>query len=344
MSKHRSVEELNAMFDGEAPEVLGDEYPEILDEHPHRVHVVDSPGDIQIEDERPNNSNSPFRNDWDVDVERIEKAAIGPAGQVLDDFDQTFQVRQAEHAQTAAAAPFVRTNQPPSATGAILGGNATLQITPPAAVGGNVADPIQEVCAWMGASDAETTPVTITLSAVGNIVPKSQPAVAPIRSYAIVSVGTRGVLIPIRVDIGTGCQFTVSGSQVRVQVALDAQSLDYTSLNAFPQVIFTAMMSFLVTQKQTPVTCTQYINSLNNGANSAVFTIPRLAKTLQIATENKGNTFQVGIADSALNDSNVYDASSTTPPIVLPGDAAAVQIHNNGPNPSSLRLIYELSL
>lgn len=329
MTRHRSVEELNSLFDGET---LGD--VDIVDEVPHREHVVSGPGTVGLEDERLNRGS--YRDDWDVEVDNNEKAQVGPRGEITgDDFDAAFRLKEMEKAEQQKAAPPVSIN-PPSASKAILGGIATLQIPV-----GSLVDVQQEVCAWVGEFDIETTSVTVSLGVAGQ--PFNNPAnVLPIRAYAIVSFGTRGTLIPIRVDIGAGCQFTVSGNEVRVTLALDAASQSWSGITVSPQVQLSAMLSFQTTQRQAPIICTHYISALANAA-SVTLALPVFAKLIRIAVSNPLTVVAVQALDSS---GNVLEtiAAGGTQQLPLSGDTAAIKVTNSSGGTSNVRFIYGLEL
>ncbi len=306
--------------------------------HDEPIHLFHDGAKYTIAEPREDEG-QPFKSDWEEAVAARDRAMVGPNNEHLDDFNQLWQLQQAQNAATAAAAPPVSTN-PPSVTSAILGGQATLQIPM-----GSFVDQAQEVCAWQGADDSETTSAVVTLGAIGlSYFSPNGSGVLPIRPYALVSVGTRGYLIQIRVDIGPGgCQFNVAGSQVRVQVCLDAASQSWAGITTTPTVPLTAMISFKTIYRESPITCTQYISALAANTNSAVTPVPVFAKTVRVAASDAPSTFTLYALDSS---GNLIEsiAGGGTSLIPLSGDCAATELHNNGPNTSNARLIFGLEL
>jgi hypothetical protein len=339
---------------GMTPDSIGvDEYGDAADEdhvgvggtgqveiHDRPAHILDFGGaNMQIVDEQVDNK--PFKDDWDHMVEQRERAKVGPNGEHLGDFDQLYQLPGAQAQALQEQAPFARTNVPPSVVGQILGGQASLAVDPVA-----LKDVETEVCAWQGADDAETSPVTVLFGPVGAAYTFNQgPNTLPLRPYGLVKFGTRGFLLEAKVDIGQGCQLTVPGSQVRVTVGLEAPAT-VPGGTVSPPVTLTGMLSFLVTQRQKPITRTIYVDNLGPGADQIV-TVPNFAKDL-IVIRDHDNTIVCHVNFMNSRGTNVYrfDLASgffQTVPVILTGEVAQVDIVNDdGAITANFRLVFGL--
>lgn len=196
--------------------------------------------------------------DFDVMVEKREAAMI-EAGH--DDLAREAILMEQGAAAAAAAAPPSSTN-PVSATNTPLGGQATPDSTKP---------PV-EVARWVG-DDREATNFTITASFVQP--PQSAGVLSGIggRSYLIVQWGCRGVANSMEVDVGNGCEFTLTGSFVSVSVAYDGRSVNGATQGQ-PVAV---SLAFRDGNRTTPLTRTKIFNSVGNVAGQ-LFLIPPFAK------------------------------------------------------------------
>lgn len=240
----------------------------------HETHLVNDGSTVQIADPAPQGI---YKSDWDDMLEQRAKASIGPNGELLDDFDQEFELMNAHTQATNDAAPATNTN-PLSSITAILGGSATLQ----AGQAGTSPVPT-EVARWNGA-DSETTNVTVT---IGPSVPTAQAGsgAGGIRQsipYAVVQWGTRGISMIAYVDASIGAQFTIGASYVSLSLAM--QSLyGYNGLNGVPQpTLLSGMLSFRQITKASQLTYSVIVPDLDAAATVGLFPVPPFATTLRV--------------------------------------------------------------
>ena len=289
----------------------------------HDTHMVNDGSTVQIADV-DHDANGPYVDDWQQLLRDRAKAAIGPNGQLLDDFDQEFELGQQKTADAQAVAPPANTN-PPSSITAILGGQAQVSANQP---------PI-EVARWVG-DDTEATNVTIN---VGPVSPQNTFANTnySYRNYARVQFGTRGFLLPVEVDLGQGCQFTVSGSMVTVALAVDPNP--NATFNQSAQLV--GMMSFRQANRTAPITRTRYIDLLTGSEDVLV---PPFAKRVTFYVINITANATFDFLDSQSNVAGIYTlaAGTQSATLVLPGDCVAVQVNVSAQ--SSVRMVFELAL
>jgi len=225
------------------------------------THLIDDGATIQIADPVPQGV---FEDDWNQLLRQRAEAAIGPNGEALDDFDQEFQLLGTTRAELNAVAPFTRSN-PPTLLNSVLGSQA-IASNAPGSLAVNVAN-------WIG-DDAETTPVTVTFYEVQAFQISAPKASGIFRPYGIVKFGTRGVLATAEVDMDQ--QFTISGSQVTLEVAMEI-----TSGGTTETMLLAGMLSFKPVVRTAPVTRTLYLGSIADAASVTV-TVPNFAKSVTV--------------------------------------------------------------
>ena len=278
---------------------------------------------------------------------------IKDAYPTADDLTHKSLLRAKKQANAAAAAPPVSTN-PASSTGAVLGGQLTVYSAP--GMGNGVATPPGsplQTANWVG-DDSETCPITITLAPVQQIGALSglytarQPGPRP---YAIIQFGTRGMLVSAQVDIGTGCQLTVSGSSCTVQVCLDG----YTAGANIPlgdqvSMILAGMVSaFSPIFRTAPLTRTIYFDGAQAAAGSTI--VPPFAKSVKFWRNNSTS----GPVTFTFFDSGepryTYTLPATTGDGVtgymfnpIPIDGSIVSVAFSGADSGQSCLIFELDL
>lgn len=258
-----------------------------------------------------------------------------------DSLDKKVATRNAEWQQLDAMAPFMRTN-PVSALNGTLGNQATLRIGPNVdASEGNA-----QVALWQG-DDAETGPVTVTLAPVvgvqsPNVVSKSITGgnVPIIRPYAIVQFGTRGFAANFEVDIGLGCQFTLTASTVSVQVLLEQTA---GALDAETEVQLSGMLSFGPTNRQpAPITRSKWIN-VGAGSTSSAIPIPAFAKRVYLLNGIAAATW--ALAFKASDGSTLYGLTGTgtmTVPAMIANGIYTMTVQATGGDIVRGALVFEL--
>lgn len=247
-----------------------------------------------------------------------------------DSLTQKVALRNQRHADLSSVAPFARSN-PPSVLAGTLGGQQSV-----------MAGQQIQVANW-GGDDAETTCVTVTLGPVQPINVQIPHAGQLFRPYGIVQFGTRGFMVKAEVDIGAGCQFTVTGSSVTVQVALP---LDNTTDPANVTTMkLTGMLSFQQIFRTTPITRTLYL--FNDVSPTTNYIIPAFAKELTLWKQLQADDYSIvvrsanGSASQALQ---VGAGDVMTTPMLLAGEAYSVDVTANGGSNNRGSLIFGLSI
>ncbi len=211
--------------------------------------------------------------------------ADGMSG-ITDDLTRKAMLRSQEHARLETVAPFARIN-PPSILKGTMGGQDRV------ATGDGVTEVERnaQVALW-GGDDAETTSVTVTFSQVqqlnnaAGLVMTSDAVVIP---YGIIQFGTRGFLVKAEVDIGLGCQITLSASRVSLQVALEPT----TGIRKTAQL--SGMLSFHPIVRTKPITRTKYFTT----AVAAVTVLcPAFAKDVVVFRDTIGVAMTLLFLDS----------------------------------------------
>ena len=216
-----------------------------------------------------------------------------------------------------------RTN-PPSALDGVTG--LTISVTS--------GEPVKELFTWNARSDAEVTTMTITLAPVldpeGRL-PASITGITPparVRTWAQVKFGARAAPMIARVDIGKGCQFSVTGTHVSVALAADTVNTAYT-------LTIGGWLSFSNANKVTPVPRTLYVESLAASATSTSQPIPAYARQLlPVQRTPLSQGFTIIFRDSGASEIfRIYGGAGTSSfmsaPLDLPGDAYAFIITND---------------
>jgi len=256
-----------------------------------------------------------------------------------DSLDKKVAARRAEWQQLDQMAPFMRTN-PVSALNGTLGNQATLTIGGPDAT---EADARAQVVLWQG-DDAETTPITVTLAPVAgvNAAPYRNSAtvgVPPAYPYAIVQFGTRGFLANFEVDIGQGCQFTLTASTVSVEVALE-QPAAPTANSVEAQL--SAMLSFGPTNRQ-PAPITRTLRRSVTAGVTEAFIVPHYASRIALQLGDPAGTYLLTFLNSiADNISAISGTGSMLSAVDLPNGCYAVSVKNTGAGNFVTAVIFEL--
>lgn len=292
-----------------------------------RVIVDSNAGLGAIENIRTGN----YRDEVDAYLDAKYDASLQEGG---DEFRTYMRMQQTARAAISREAPFVSSN-PPSAVESILGGQVLCLM-------GKLA---QTVAYWTG-KDSDTLPVTCMfgLAQYTNMSTSGKTANdAAFRPYGIVRFGTRGFLTAVTVDIGMGCQFTVSGSQVILDVGIDTAS---TNTSYVPSANLLGMISFNQIVRTTPITRTFYSDNLTNSSTFLV-DVPQFAKRVVVIRAPFNGSFIVeGYQDNGVsNFAQTVAASTMMDTLTLPGDTNQILVTNNsGSTLTSVRVIFELSL
>lgn len=270
------------------------------------------------------------------DVVRQRAAALEEAGG--DDLAAAVIHRNQTQQILGNQAPFVR-DTPASAAKSILGNTAV-------AISGQ--QPIA-VARWTADSDIETQPVTVTVVPVEQQFTPLGSAVAgtaQYRPYSRITFGTAGYSTRAEVDVGLGRQFTISGSMVQVEVALEAQT------NTPPDAVqmqIAGWLSFKTIVRTAPLTRTKYLGStVGIGTlKSATFVdIPACAQNVTLWREASSVAVTLFFMDAAGQLAYSYALSASafmTDAIPLSGDIVQIGLSPSG-TISSGRLIFGLSL
>lgn len=331
-AKHRGVspvaiiEELVAARS--AQDVLGSSFDAYMEIGQKQAHLLDDGAKLQIVDARVKEPD-----DFDEMIDARNQALADAGG---DELLMEGLLLQRNTQQLAATAPFTR-DAPPSASKAIMGGQVIVTGTRPA----QDLQPL-EVAHWNSDSDEETRAIAVTVGPVGSVLPDpvwGNPSVLP---YGQVLFGTRGYLIPVDFDLGRGCQFTVTASQVRLLLGL----IDISNTSN-PLMALTGMLSFRQTSKNVVLTKTQFITTLGAGATSTAQTVPNFAMNVTPFRDDNTQQITVNFIDSRnviRYQVVVAAAAQNLTPIPLSGDIVKTSVTNAAGNTVNVRLVFGLSI
>jgi hypothetical protein len=354
----RLAVEMMSQIDVASEEVIADE---------RQVHLLDNDADVQIADyepvyadelanstdevdldraqdelnERPDevvgyrggdnvrggHERSPFRDDFVDALHQQAKAGIGPNGEILDEFDQRFQMQRGEHEALVQEAPFVRVNPVSSLVGT-LGGQIDIA----------VGDDAKTVAYWVG-NNVESTAVGVTFFPVKQV----GALISRVRPIGIVIFGTRGFSGTIEVDILAGCQFMVTGSQVTLQVKLDQVGSSLIAMT------LAGMLSFSTVMKQSTITRTIYVPDVGASGLQKI-TVPYFAKKVSLWRGGTANINAVQLQFQDANQAVVYvvdlaAGATMLVPAPIAGDIVYVSVSDtSGLGQTNVRVIFELSL
>ena len=229
--------------------------------------------------------------------------------------------------------------QPPSVLNGIFGNQAS--ITP------NVAQQVVAPLANWGGETEETMPVTVTFAPV-LFNDTFRSVLASRRPFGIVQFGSKGALVRLEVDVGRGCQFTISASAVTLQVGFDISptNVGATGLESVP---FLGTLSFLPIVRTVPITRTVFVdNPIITNGNNRVFNVPLFAGNVVLwAATGFDPAVQIDFLDSAGNVAYTFAKAAGVPmltPIPLSTDIVQIRLTNGGPSSLLGRLIFQLEL
>ena len=267
-----------------------------------------------------------FRDDFTEELRLRALASIGPNGEQLDDFDQMAQMQRGQHEALSQQALWTR-NTPPSVLDSVLGGGALVKR----------GDPSATVARWTG-PDAETCPVTVTLSAVKN----ANDIVGIYLPIAILQWGTRDQLNRAEIDFGRGVQFTIGASSVVLSVMLDPDSTGTAALD------LAGMLSFNPCVRTEAVTRTMYF-SLAGASIVSRFLIPQFAKSFTVWRSDatavlniRLHSYSSTVLYSILRPAEGTAAESFMNTFPLPGDIASMTLSVGAA--TDLHVVFNLAL
>ncbi len=288
---------------------------------------LSSDGDLAAEDQP--RSDDETDDDLASIVSQREVAAIGSDGRPVSDFKMLQRADAVKNQQIAERAAYVRVN-PESAYTGLLGG----QVEIPAGAGADQ----QMVINWVG-EEVEATAVTISLYPTMNFTPYPSVLAALPKGIATIRWGTRNGTQEAVVDIGSGCQFTVTASSVYVSVGHAVSSLGI--LNNVP-IRLNASLGFHTCVKNTPLTYSSYIIN----TSPVVCARPPYASHVYFDRENTAAAWTLDFMNSfsAISYSRIIAANTyLTEPVKLSDDICGVTVTNGGAA-ASARLIWGLYL
>jgi hypothetical protein len=255
-------------------------------------------------------------------------------------------LRHQHWSQLAEVAPFAR-NNPPSILKGTLGGQQPVSN-----------DQLIQVAKWAG-DDAETIPISVTIAPVQFL--GDTPAVSqfkssdPFRPFAVVQFGTRGMSVKAEVDIGQGCQFTISASSIDLQVGMDSDPSN--SPPGTFQMKLAGMLSFHTIVRTQQITRTIYRGAFAGGdAANPNITIPPFAKSVTVWRQGSTVTAAtaappmrvlfLGKRGGTLYSIDVAAASYMFDPLPISPDAVFMVIQNQsvGDTINSIHAIFNLAL
>lgn len=285
-------------------------------------------------DDTPFRKSRPSKDDLiDPFVDDLELAdqIAGATGLPTSGIEHKLSLRDQKWKNLVDVAPFARSN-PPTILQGTLGGqqpvaNGAGFVWP---TGSSTILPRKAQVAFWGGDDAETHPISVTFAPVQQIGDTPADAALGLNflPYGIVQFGTRGFLVKAEVDIGTGVQFTVTGSQATLEVALDDPPNIATELGV-GAMLLSGMLSFLPVIRTTNITRTLRADNVNQAA-VATFDIPAFARSVFIYPSVYTTGFVASVRNSQTgliyNYNHVAGGSVMFQPLPLSGDAVRLDV------------------
>jgi hypothetical protein len=260
-------------------------------------------------------------------AERLEPSHV-------DELSHKGALKQREFDEAKGIAPYVRVNPVSGRKGTL--GNIARNVT---AAGGVVA-----VAFWVADSHDEALPVTVNLAPVNPRVPSNalQGTTLPPRPFGIVTFGNRGVTQSVKVDVGRGCQFTVNGSSVAIELGMD---IGVGGPNVPAQMDISGWLSFWSCNQTVPVMSTIYLDNVAAGDSRDV-SIPAYAQTLlPVQMSNANGNLTLTFKDT--NHTPQYVLTLAAPgaqitPIPITNDIVQVTVANTAAVAQNIRLPFQV--
>lgn len=202
---------------------------------------------------------------------------------------------------------------------------------------------------WQG-QPHESQALSIDLSLVAlpmpiGVLPAPSPGIdVSARPYGIVTYGSDGAIVSVRFDAGFGTRFNVSGSYVSIVAGMQAPMTGV----APGTLSFSASIGAFASPSQAPVTLTEYLDALPNGATSAPIQRPQHAsQILPVLSSSTAGTalltfYGQGAGGALLSFS--YPIGQLLQPIPLPSEVQYVTLKNLTGQAANFRLMFQLSL
>lgn len=245
-----------------------------------------------------------------------------------DEFRQRLALQQQERDALGEEVRFVR-NNPRTAARSALGNTVSVK-------SGTNRDNAIQVASWTG-DDIDATNMTVTLALVGQQL--SGSAANIVRPFAVCKFGCRGVWAFAEVDIGQGCQFTVSGSSIAVSVGMDDDGATNTAT-----ALLTGMVSFRNVNHGNPMTRTLYSAT---AGSAKTLQVPPFAKSVLFYNNDSTQTYTLAFKDNAGNTAYTLSVAASAAPQTVPtplsGDIEQITVTPGGGTPT-VRLVFQLAL
>lgn len=263
-------------------------------------------------------------------IERLEPSHI-------DELAHKAAVKQRDFEEQKQIAPYVRVNPVSGRRGTL--GNIARNLTSGGAV--------IAVAFWVADSHEEALPVTVNLAPVNprQASPNPQGTTQAPLPFGIITFGNRGVTQSVKVDVGRGCQFTVNGSSVAIELGLDVG----TGHAAVATMDLSGWLSFWSCNQTVPIMSTAYLNNLDAAggpAPSKDIDVPAFAQTLLPVQMSNGNgSVRLDFKDT--NHTIQYTLTIASPgaqvtPIPLTNDIVQVTVTNLANVGQSVRLPFQV--
>lgn len=225
--------------------------------------------------------------------------------------------------------------------GTRMGDQVTLKWAPTEAdIAANIRQ-MSTLALWQGHKE-ESQAVTIDTAVLDQ--PQSANAANGPRPYVIVSFGSEGAKVDVKMDVGQRC--TVVGSYVSVLASLNPPRADFQK----GQVTVGASIGFFAAPSVAPVICTEYIDDLSDVAPfnvSAV--IPRPVKAMYLQPMQSFTIGGTATIDFLAEDGTIVQYAvpwingAQNVPIPLTADIAFIRVTNTGGGPR-FRLPFQLGM
>lgn len=271
----------------------------------------------------------------DILQERAE--AYHQVGSPYDDMGYLAREREI-HEERTPGSPRISITPKSVHAGTRMGDRVTLKWAPTEADINAGIRQMSTLALWQGHKE-ESQAVTIDSAVLDQ--PANANAEYGPRPYLLVTFGSEGATVDVKLDVGQRC--TVVGSYVSVLASLNPPRADFQK----GQVTVGASIGFFAAPSVAPVIVTEYIDDLGDTFSSGL--IPRPVKAMylqpmQSSTLGGTATILFYAADGIMPQYQVpYVNGSQNVPIPLTADIAFIQVTNTGAGPR-FRLPFQLGM